>query len=385
MRSRFFSVSPMYLDTIVARSTRKISSPSSAASTCAAIVLPVPDSPANSTFRPCVRATALLVAPVRQHAVAVAQVRRDRLQQLALALGHHEVVPAEAGREPRRELAEPRRGRLAGTEVELFRRRCRAPVGGGGEPRHLGGLDDLADREPELRGHVAGLRRAGEVRPRLAALGERRRRRVDEQHRPVAERERGGAVRRGEHRALGCAARAPASRARARGGSRSSRPSKTSWRSSIADASRASAITSRWSDVARVDAPPAGGRAPWRAATRRPARRAPPAACSSCASIAATDRTASSRPGSCAGIGTSRSRGGGGSSSMLRAEQERGQPVGDLERPLGQRRRRLAHQPQRAERAAAARRGRTSASRRRRSRRRPRAGARRAAGSAACA
>ena len=57
MRSRFFSVSPMYFDTIVARSTRNISSPSSAASTCADIVLPVPDSPANSTFRPCVRAT----------------------------------------------------------------------------------------------------------------------------------------------------------------------------------------------------------------------------------------------------------------------------------------------------------------------------------------
>ena len=48
MRSRFFSVSPMYFDTIVERSTRKSSSPSSAPSTSAAIVLPVPDPPATA-------------------------------------------------------------------------------------------------------------------------------------------------------------------------------------------------------------------------------------------------------------------------------------------------------------------------------------------------
>ena len=57
MRSRFFSVSPMYFETTVARSTRYSSRPSSLASTCAAIVLPVPDSPANIAFSPCVRAT----------------------------------------------------------------------------------------------------------------------------------------------------------------------------------------------------------------------------------------------------------------------------------------------------------------------------------------
>ena len=145
----------------------------------------------------------LLVAPVRQHAVAVAQVGGDRLQQLALALGDDEVLPAVAGREPGGELAEPRGGGLARAEVDVGRRRRRLAARGRGQPRDLGGLDDLRHREPELRGHVAGLGRAGEVGPGLAALGEARRGGLDEQHRALAERERGGARRRRDHGPLG--------------------------------------------------------------------------------------------------------------------------------------------------------------------------------------
>ena len=48
MRSRFFSVSPMYLLTTAARSTRYRSRPSPRAMTSAAMVLPVPLGPANS-------------------------------------------------------------------------------------------------------------------------------------------------------------------------------------------------------------------------------------------------------------------------------------------------------------------------------------------------
>jgi hypothetical protein len=50
--SRFFSVSPMYFDTTVERSTLNRSSPSSFAITSAASVLPVPDCPANSATMP---------------------------------------------------------------------------------------------------------------------------------------------------------------------------------------------------------------------------------------------------------------------------------------------------------------------------------------------
>ena len=53
-RGERFSVSPMYLLTTSARSTRYRSSSSERASTCAAIVLPVPLGPANSAATPAV-------------------------------------------------------------------------------------------------------------------------------------------------------------------------------------------------------------------------------------------------------------------------------------------------------------------------------------------
>ena len=51
-RSRFFSVSPMYLLTKAARSTLYMSRPRSPAITSAAIVLPVPGGPAKSETMP---------------------------------------------------------------------------------------------------------------------------------------------------------------------------------------------------------------------------------------------------------------------------------------------------------------------------------------------
>ena len=90
LRSRFFSVSPMYLRhhrrEVDARTAR---GPSSAASTLAAIVLPVPLSPANSTPRPWRPAIRPLVAPVAEHEVTVAQIRGDRPQHRELTLGQH--------------------------------------------------------------------------------------------------------------------------------------------------------------------------------------------------------------------------------------------------------------------------------------------------------
>ncbi len=68
----------------------------------------------------------------------------------------------------------------------------------------------------------------------------------------------------------------------------------------------------------------------------------------SCRSIARTARTASSRPGSCAGIATRRTRGGGGQLVHPGTEQVRGHPVGDLDRALGERRLRVTEQAQRA-------------------------------------
>ena len=55
IRSRFFSVSPMYLSTTVARFTVYRSRPRSPAITSAAIVLPVPESPANRAVTPVPR------------------------------------------------------------------------------------------------------------------------------------------------------------------------------------------------------------------------------------------------------------------------------------------------------------------------------------------
>ena len=121
-----------------------------------------------------------LVAPVRQHPVAVAQVGGDRAQQLELALGQHEVVPAEAGRSrvassPSREddawRAPQSRSAGSGSARRALGRRSRRP-----RPRR-----DLLDREPELRRDVAHVVAAPRERAQAASRsGKRRHRDLDE-------------------------------------------------------------------------------------------------------------------------------------------------------------------------------------------------------------
>ena len=60
-----------------------------------------------------------LVAPLRQHLVAVAQVGRDRAQQVELALGEDEVVPAVGGIQMRGQLAQPRGRGVARAEIQI--------------------------------------------------------------------------------------------------------------------------------------------------------------------------------------------------------------------------------------------------------------------------
>ena len=79
IRSRFFSVSPMYLSTTVARSTTYRSRPSSPAITSADIVLPVPESPANSAVTPAPAAAAGPHPPLPEHPLAVPGASRPAL------------------------------------------------------------------------------------------------------------------------------------------------------------------------------------------------------------------------------------------------------------------------------------------------------------------
>ena len=76
---------------------------------------------------------------------------------------------------------------MARPEVEVPWRRRVEPAGLGRDPAHLGRRPDLLDRQTELGGDV-GRGGAGEPLPRLAPLGERRERDVDEQHGVLAER-----------------------------------------------------------------------------------------------------------------------------------------------------------------------------------------------------
>ena len=132
----------------------------------------------------------------------MAQVGADRLQLLGLLGRDDEVLPLVARREPRGELTQPGRRRLAGAEVEVGGHGCRLSTGGRGQPRDLRRLDDLRHRQPELRGDVGGVLDPAEVGPGLLALGEGGVGGLDQQHRPLAQRERRGAGGRGEDRPL---------------------------------------------------------------------------------------------------------------------------------------------------------------------------------------
>ena len=128
----------------------------------------------------------------------------------------------------------------------------------------------------------------------------------------------------------------------------SSRPSRITGRSSSAPISAASAITSR---VSRSRT--------WTATSGRPNAVASSESASGPASTigrwlsrlssAVTIATASSRPGACAGSVDHPQAGRLRGLVHPPAEQHRRQPVGDLDRALGQRRLRVAHQLQRAE------------------------------------
>ena len=138
----------------------------------------------------------------------MADVGRDRAQHLGGAGGEDEVVPREAQLEPRRELAERAARGAPCAEVEVGRA-GRAAGRRGHHLRDLGGLLDLADREPELGGDVVHVVGAGGAAPGRAPLGEGRLGHVDDERGEVGERERRVARARAQDHAL-LAAREPA-------------------------------------------------------------------------------------------------------------------------------------------------------------------------------
>ena len=157
MRSRFFSVSPMYLLTTADRSTLYRSSPRSPATTSAASVLPVPDGPANSATTPIDGHRAELPPPV------------DRSR--ARGAG----PPARAADPPRRRAAsrssQPRRGRMRTATPSRWPPASRrtagadlAAVGG----RRGGHQPQLLAAEPVRRVRVAAERAPPVVGVRLA-------------------------------------------------------------------------------------------------------------------------------------------------------------------------------------------------------------------------
>ena len=189
-----------------------------------------------------------LVAPLGEHAVAVAQVGRDRAEHLALAVGQHEVRPAVARGQLGGELAEQRGGGVAGAAVEvggLGRVAVARARGDAWRPRRPAAIWVSESRNFALTSRVS--RGAGQLGPRGLALGEVRHRHLDQQHGAVAERERAGSAwaragraapdARRARAAAPCARRARGARARRRtaAGPRARstarrRPSPRAWR-----------------------------------------------------------------------------------------------------------------------------------------------------------
>ena len=142
IRSRFFSVSPMYLLTTADRSIRYSSSPSSPAMISAAIVLPVPGGPANRAVSPARRACLRPVAPALEDQLAVPHAAAQ-LAQLGLPVGRqHDVGPGVAGLDlawrGRRAAARPRRARRrAGPRPQLVGAAQDGPAGRAGGDRRI--------------------------------------------------------------------------------------------------------------------------------------------------------------------------------------------------------------------------------------------------------
>ena len=126
----------------------------------------------------------------------MAQVGRDRVEHLELALGDARGRPSRSG-------ASSREASSASRVLDA-RRAPRSRSGGDGRssPRvaaasagYVGGVGDLPDREPELGGDVVDILGAGVGRPGGATLAEARLRGLDHDGRRLAERDdrlRGG-------------------------------------------------------------------------------------------------------------------------------------------------------------------------------------------------
>ena len=154
---RFFSVSPMYLHTIVARSTWNMSRPRSLGQHLRGHRLAGPGLAREQDLQALGLRDAALVAPVGQHLVAMAQVGGDRAQRVELAIRDHQVLPRVGRLEPlgerargatRTPRARPRRGRGRATSAT-----CAASA-------------ICADREPELRADVGDVLDPGQLAPR---------------------------------------------------------------------------------------------------------------------------------------------------------------------------------------------------------------------------
>ena len=234
------------------------------------------------------------------------QVGRDGAEHLLLLLRQHEVVPGEAGLQPRGEVAEPARGGPPRAVVEVVRRRRLVAARRGRDAGDLGGLGDLPQREAELRRRVARVLGARERRPGVAPLGEGRHRRVERERDGVAERGGGPGCAGDQQHALG-RARAGRGRAGPLDGSSRSRPSKTPAASARAAARRGVARRRRGVERVVHRRSSRGCPAPRRAARARRARTS--TGCGSARRAGRAGRRRSrARPGSYAGGATTRRR-----------------------------------------------------------------------------
>ena len=238
---------------------------------------------------------------------------------------------------------------MPGSHVEVRRQRRRLAAGAGRDHADLARGSDLLDREPELCRHLARIGRTDEVPPGAPALGEVRARDLDHERRALAERE-GIPPRRGDQH---YAVRALVDRAQ---------HASALGRGEVLEAVDAEQRTLERGGQARV-----GERVgSLELARREQHHRGPRRRGYDCAGVRPVghERQSSVRgqqqpePFRCRGAARQIFRGdvaqgcaGGRVGEIDGAEQESGEPVGDLHLPVGERGRRLGGQQ--ADRAAA--------------------------------
>ena len=88
---------------------------------------------------------------------------------------------------------------MAGAEIQIDGQGPRLAVRPRRDHAHLRRRLDLLDRQSELRRHLTGVSAAGVLGPGMAALAETRVRHLDQQRRPVADRDRVAAPRGEQH------------------------------------------------------------------------------------------------------------------------------------------------------------------------------------------